>query len=83
MRQIWTVLLLGTIVALPACASRNAVNQTEASAPTVTYDYDDDDDYDRVLEKADVYCDEHYDRNAVLLTRDREGDDYEATFRCE
>lgn len=83
MRGIWTVVALGTLVALPACASRNQVSQTDTSAPTVSYTYDDDEDYDRVLERAQSHCEDNYDREAVLLHRDRNGDDYEATFRCD
>lgn len=83
MREIWTVLLLGATLALPACASRDAVNRTDSSAPTVTYNYDDDEDYDEVAARAEAHCEDSYDRDAVLQTRGREGDDYEATFKCE
>jgi hypothetical protein len=83
MRAIWTVVILGTLVALPACASRNQISETDSSAPTVSYHYDDDEDYDRVLERAEAHCSDNYGRDAVLINRDRDGDDYEATFRCE
>lgn len=83
MREIGTALLLGATLALPACASRDAVSRTDSSPPTVSYTYDDDEDYDEVLRRAEDHCEDNYDRNAVLLTRGREGDDYEATFRCE
>lgn len=83
MHQMWTVVLLGSLIALPACGSRHAVTQSEASAPTVSYSYSDDDDYERVDDLAEEYCEEQYDLDAVLLHRDRDGNDYEATFRCE
>ena len=63
---------------LPGCAAY----QTEATEPTVSYTYSDDDDYDEVAEKAEDYCDDHYDQDAYLVDEDREGSGYEATFAC-
>ena len=36
-----------------------------------------------VAQKADEYCDNEYDRNAVLVDRDSDDGNYEATFSCE
>lgn len=83
MRQFWTLAAVGSLVALAACGSRHAVTQSEASAPTVSYSYSDDDDYERVDDLADDYCEDQYGLDAVLLHRDRDGNAYEATFRCE
>jgi hypothetical protein len=59
-----------------------AAYQTNASDPSISYRYADDDDYEEVAERADDYCDDHYDRDAILLDTDREDDGYEATFAC-
>jgi len=56
--------------------------RTEATEPTVSYSYADDDDYDEIAEKADDYCDDHYDKDAYLIDEDRESAGYEATFAC-
>lgn len=70
---------------LAACGGRSgpAMHQTQAAAPTVTYSYSRDGDYEAVAERASDYCDEEYGRNAVLLSRDSQGDRYEVTFSCE
>jgi hypothetical protein len=86
MRQLWMITLMGALMALPACAARQS--QVDAAPPTVSYEFDDRDDYDEIEQKAEAYCDEHYDREAVLLDEDEEdnayGDDeYEATFACQ
>ncbi|GIL00024.1 MAG: hypothetical protein BroJett029_42320 [Alphaproteobacteria bacterium] len=93
MRQLWMILAIGSLAALPACADREA--RMDTSAPTVTFEYDDDDDYDEIVQKAELYCEEQYDRDAVLVDRDADADDldddldddadidYQATFACE
>jgi len=88
MRRLWMIMLTAPLAALPACTVSEG--HSEASPPTVTYEFDDRSDYD-VVAKADLYCEEHYDRDAVLLDRDVDVDDmgdvddrdYRATFACE
>lgn len=81
MRQLWIILLTATVLPLAACEANKA--QTEATAPTVSYAYNDDDDFDEVEAKADEYCDDEYDRDAVLVDRNSDDGHYEATFACK
>ena len=81
MRRVWKIMGAASFAALAACAGNP--HQTKATAPTVTYAYGDDDDYDEVAERADNYCDEQYDKDAVLVDRDADDSDYEATFACK
>ena len=80
MRSVSIAAILGSLVSLSACA---AGQQTETTAPTVSYAYNHDDDYDVIRKKADLYCEEQYDKDAVLLDRGLESDDYKATFACK
>jgi hypothetical protein len=50
--------------------------------PTVTYSYSAEADYDDIEARADLYCEEQYDADAVLVDRDPEGDGYKAVFAC-
>lgn len=79
MRPISIAVAVASLAVLSACAAP----QTETTAPTVSYAYSDDDDYEVIEEKADLYCAEEYDKDAVLVDREVEGDAYEATFACE
>jgi len=81
MRRLWIISMMGFLVSLTACAVDKA--QTESTAPTVSYAYNDDDDYDEVEAKADEYCDDEYDKSAVLVDRDSDDGNYEATFACK
>lgn len=81
MRKLGMISMVAPLVLLPACVA--PVQQTAATAPTVSYTYDDDDDYALIAKRADLHCEEQYGRDAVLVDRDVEGSGYEATFRCE
>jgi hypothetical protein len=70
--------LAALLASLPACA----VRQVEATPPTVTYAYEDEDDYDDIEARADLYCEEQYDANAVLVDQDTEDAGYKAVFAC-
>lgn len=63
---------------MPACA----VRQVESTPPTVTYAYSAEADYDDIEARADLYCEERYDADAVLVDRDAEDDGYKAVFAC-
>ena len=82
MRTLWMLTVLSPLALLPACAM-DGTTQTDATSPTVSYSYNDDDDYDLIAERADLYCEERYEKDAVLLDREVEDDGYEATFSCE
>ena len=81
MRQLAMVATAVAATALSACAG--GVHQTAATQPSVSYTYTQDDDPDDIAETAAVYCDENYGKSAVLLTRDLEGDRYQATYGCQ
>jgi hypothetical protein len=66
---------------LAACVA--PVQQTESTAPTVSYTYQDEGDYELVAKRADLHCEEYYGQDATLTDRDVESTGYEATFRCE
>ncbi|HZD25872.1 MAG TPA: hypothetical protein VE631_06390 [Alphaproteobacteria bacterium] len=79
MRQFWMAAGIAA-VALSGCTSY----QSEETAPTVSYNYTDDDDYDQVADRADEYCEDRYDTDAVLQSKDEDTTgDYKATFACE
>jgi hypothetical protein len=78
MRQLLMVVLAASLASLPACA----VRQVESTPPTVTYAYDDDEDYDEIEARADLYCEEQYDADAVLFDQDTEDAGYKAVFAC-
>jgi hypothetical protein len=80
MRYAHMTVLLASAVALSACATQQ---RTKETAPTVTYEYNDQDEYDVIAEKADLYCEEEYGRDADLVDRDKEDNGYEATFACK
>ena len=54
----------------------------ESTPPTVTYAYSAEADYDDIEARADLYCEERYDADAVLVDRDAEDDGYKAVFAC-
>ncbi|HEY9568635.1 MAG TPA: hypothetical protein VIR38_11130 [Thalassobaculum sp.] len=83
MRTLWMFTVLTPLALLPACSGFDGTAQTDSTSPTVSYSYNDDDDYDLIAERADLYCEENYQQDAVLLDREIEGDGYEATFSCE
>jgi hypothetical protein len=78
MRQLLIVALAASLVSLSACA----VRQVESTPPTVTYAYSAEADYDDIEARADLYCEERYDADAVLVDRDAEDDGYKAVFAC-
>lgn len=83
MRTLRMLTVLSPLALLPACTGFDAPAQTDSTSPTVSYSYNDDDDYDLIAERADLYCEERYEKDAVLLDREVEDDGYEATFSCE
>jgi hypothetical protein len=66
------------LASLPACA----VRQVETTPPTVTYAYGDEADYADIEARADLYCEERYDADAVLVDQDAEDAGYKAVFAC-
>lgn len=82
MSKLSIALLTISAASLAACGGGANMFQSQASSPTVTYSYSDGGDYDEVAERAKDYCDDEYGRSAVLVSRDLEGDRYEATFSC-
>lgn len=82
MRQPWIVLAAALLATLSACETNNN-GRTDASAPTVTFSYDDQDDYPEIADRADDYCDDNYDRDAVLLDQEEDDGTYEAVFACK
>ncbi len=81
MRQLAMVAWAAATVALGACAG--GVHQTAATQPTVSYAYTDADDVDDIASTAAEYCSDTYGKDAVLLSRDVQGDRYEATYACQ
>jgi hypothetical protein len=78
MHQLLMVALAALLASLPACA----VRQVESTPPTVTYAYSDEEDYDDIEARADLYCEEQYDADAVLVDQDAEDDGHKAVFAC-
>lgn len=78
--RLITILPLAAAVSLIAgCAAR----QVESDPPTVTYTYSDDDSLEEAEQQAELYCEENYDLNAVLVDRDEVTGGYEATYACQ
>ncbi|NJO36139.1 MAG: hypothetical protein HC869_26880 [Rhodospirillales bacterium] len=67
-------------LALASCATSQ---RTKATAPTVTFEFSDEDEFDVIAERADLYCAEEYGRDADLIDRDADDDNYEVTFACK
>lgn len=78
MRRLLMVALAASLPFLPACATR----QVETSPPTVSYAYGEEDDFDDIEARADLYCEEQYDADAVLVEQDTEDDGFKAVFAC-
>jgi hypothetical protein len=78
MRQLLIVALAASLASLSGCA----VRQVESSPPTVTYAYTNDEEYNDVEARADLYCEEQYDADAVLVDQDADDDGYNAIFAC-
>lgn len=84
MRQLWTLLVLGSLAAVPACADKGF----EAEGSTVTYSYNVASDYEQVLQKADEYCEDKYggeagySGNAEVVDHSDDGGGYKLTFVC-
>jgi hypothetical protein len=77
-----SIMIVGLAAAtLAACG--DSIRQSSASTPTVSYAYGTDDDPEDIASTADDYCDDTYGQEAVLLTRDAQGDRLEATYSCE
>lgn len=81
MRMLPLIALLALSTALAACSP--GPRQVDQAPPTVTYSYLDRDDEDEIARQAELYCEENYGRDAVLVEREREDGEYEATFACE
>jgi hypothetical protein len=79
MRPLLIGALAVSVLALPACATR----QVDATPPTVTYAYNGQSDYHDIEDRADQYCDQKYNANAVLVDRARDGGGYKARFACK
>ena len=79
MRKLLMGMLAASVLALPACATR----QVDASPPTVTYAYNSDSDYDNIVDRADQYCEQKYKADAVLVDRAADGAGYKAMFACK
>jgi len=82
MKKLSMLLFVAAAFGLAACGSSPKAYRSSADAPRVSYTYQDGGDYDHVKELAEDYCDEEFDRRAVLLSRDTQGESYEATFAC-
>lgn len=78
MRPLCMAILFASAASLAACGGV----QTEATAPTVSYTYATTDDYASVARKADDYCEDKYDKDAVLVDRDSGTTGFRATFAC-
>ena len=78
MRQLLIVALAASLASLSACA----VRQVESTPPTVTYAYSAEEDYEDIEARADLYCEERYDADAVLVDQDAEDGGYQAVFAC-
>src|SRR3546814_8934025 len=72
LRTLWMFTVLTPLALLPACSGFDGTAQTDSTSPTVSYSYNDDDDYDLIAERADLYCEENYQQDAVLLDREIE-----------
>ncbi len=81
-RLLMMIAIASSTLALAACGT-SGIMQTQQAAPTVSYAYSNAADAEEIEEKANDYCDENYDKDAVLLTRDAEGDNYKATYACQ
>lgn len=81
MRILGLAITIASAGVLAACAG--GLHQTSSTLPTVSYSYDANDDPDDVTETAELYCEENYGRNAVLQSRNMQGDRFEATFACQ
>ena len=77
MRQHWMALVMAP---LSACQSSQA--KPEPSLPTVSFAYNEDREYAQVLGEADAFCEQEYDKDAVLLSRGPVDGFYEAVFTC-
>jgi hypothetical protein len=78
MRQLLMVAFAASLASLPACA----VRQVEETPPTVTYAFNDEAEYDDIEARADLYCAERYDADAVLVDQDADDTGYRAVFAC-
>jgi hypothetical protein len=69
-------------IALAGCAGADRV---DATAPTVSYEVDSQLEYEQAAQRADEYCEDHYDGDARLVGAE---DDYfydgdeTVTFAC-
>jgi hypothetical protein len=81
MHPLWIALAAAAPLALAACGSDTG--PLEASAPRVTFAYSNDAEYTAAKDKAADYCDDEYDKDAVLVSAEGEGTMREVTFTCE
>jgi len=78
MRYLAVALLLAP---LAGCAG-SGVERVDAQKPTVSYRYDSEREFEEAHYKADIYCQERYDRRARLIDDDTYRGDRIATFEC-
>ena len=79
MRPLLIGALAMSVLSLAACATR----QVASTPPTVSYAYNGESDYDGIASRADKYCDDKYNANAVLVDRVATDTGYKATFACK
>ncbi|MGH6946873.1 MAG: hypothetical protein ACREDZ_06055 [Kiloniellales bacterium] len=79
MRKITVLPLAAALSLIAACTAQ----QVESDPPTVTYTYSDDDSLEEAEQRAELYCEENYDLDAILVDRDEVTGGYEATYSCQ
>jgi hypothetical protein len=79
MRPLLIAALAASVLALPACATR----QVDTTPPTVTYAYNNESDYRDIEGRADQYCADKYNANAVVVGQVATDGGYKATFACK
>ncbi len=79
MRPLLIGALAVAVLFLPACATR----QVQTTPPTVSYAYNGESDYRDIENRADQYCGDKYNANAVVVDRVPTGSGYKATFACK
>ena len=80
MRPILIALSTGALL-LAGCDT--GPRQVQSSPPTVTYAYNTNDNFDDIQDRADEYCDDNFDNDAILVDRRVTNTGYEAVFVCE
>ena len=81
MHPLWIALAVASPLTLAACGGDTG--PLESAAPTVTYAYNNDADYSAAKDKAADFCDDEYDKDAVIVSAEGEGTMREVTFECK